>query len=76
MAEIWLGKAPAKDSPIGYKVRLNFGSAPDIMAGASGQIAAESPYKNIDEAYGSYMAPVGEGLQIDVGKFVTNAGPR
>jgi hypothetical protein len=74
MAELWLTKAPAKDSPIGYKVRLNFGSAPDIMASASGQFAAESPYKNIGEAYGSYLAPVGEGLQIDVGKFVTNAG--
>src|SRR5207244_956039 len=48
--------------------------APDIVAGASGQFAAESPYKNIEEAYGSYMAPVGEGLQFDVGKFVTNAG--
>ena len=74
MAEVWLAKAPAMDSPIGYKIRLNFGSAPDIMAGASGQFAAESPYKNIEEAYGSYMAPVGKGLQIDFGKFVTNAG--
>ncbi len=74
MAEIWLAKSPAMDSPIGYKIRLNFGSAPDIMASASGQFVAESPYKNIEEAYGSYMAPVGKGLQIDVGKFVTNAG--
>src|SRR5665213_3575753 len=74
MAEIWLAKAPATDSPIGYKIRLNFGSAPDLMAGGSGQLAAESPYKNIEEAYGSYLAPVGKGLQIDFGKFVTNAG--
>ena len=73
-AEVWLAKAPAKDSPIGYKVKLLFGSGADIVAGASGQFAAESPYKNIEEAYGSYMAPVGEGLQFDVGKFVTNAG--
>ncbi len=74
MAEIWLAKSPALDSPIGYKIRLNFGSAPDLMASASGQFTAESPYKNIEEAYGSYMAPVGKVLQIDVGKFVTNAG--
>jgi len=74
MAELWLAKSAALDSPIGYKIRLNFGSAPDLMASASGQFAAESPYKNIEEAYGSYMAPVGKGLQIDVGKFVTNAG--
>jgi hypothetical protein len=74
MAELWVAKSAALDSPIGYKIRLNFGSAPDLMASASGQFAAESPYKNIEEAYGSYMAPVGKGLQIDVGKFVTNAG--
>ena len=74
MAEVWLNKAAAKDSPIGYKVRLTFGSAADILASASGSPATESPYKNVEEAYGSYMAPVGAGLQIDVGKFVTNAG--
>ncbi|HET9833732.1 MAG TPA: porin [Vicinamibacterales bacterium] len=74
MAEIWLAKSPTKDSPIGYKIRTTFGSAADIMASASGQFLLESPYKNIEEAYGSYLAPVGKGLQIDVGKFVTNAG--
>jgi maltoporin len=74
MAEIWIAKTPTTDSPIGYKVRTTFGSAADIMASASGQFLKESPYKNIEEAYGSYLAPVGKGLQIDVGKFVTNAG--
>ncbi len=69
MAEIWLAKAPASDSPIGYKVRLNFGSAPSVFTPGT-----DSDYKNIEEAYGSYLAPVGKGLQIDIGKFVTNAG--
>jgi hypothetical protein len=71
MAEIWVAKAPATDSPLGYKVRLNFGPA------ASNFIAfAEptTPLVNVEEAYGSYMAPAGKGLQIDFGKFVTNAG--
>jgi hypothetical protein len=74
MAEIWVAKSPTADSRIGYKIRTTFGSAADIMASASGQFLKESPYKNIEEAYGSYLAPVGKGLQIDVGKFVTNAG--
>jgi hypothetical protein len=74
MAEFWVGKTPTADSRIGYKIRTTFGSAADIMASASGQFLKESPYKNIEEAYGSYLAPVGKGLQIDVGKFVTNAG--
>ncbi len=74
MAEFWVAKTPTADSPIGYKIRTTFGSAADIMASASGQFLKESPYKNIEEAFGSYLAPVGKGLQIDVGKFVTNAG--
>ena len=74
MAEVWIAKAPTADSRIGYKIRTTFGSAADIMANASGQFAAEQPYKNIEEAYGSYLAAVGKGLQIDIGKFVTNAG--
>jgi hypothetical protein len=74
MAELWVAKTPTTDSPIGYKVRTTFGSAADLMASASLQFLKESPYKNIEEAYGSYLAPVGKGLQIDVGKFVTNAG--
>ncbi len=50
-------------------MRLNFGSAPSVFTPGT-----DSDYKNIEEAYGSYLAPVGKGLQIDVGKFVTNAG--
>ncbi len=69
MAEVWLAKAPTTDSPIGYKVRLNFGHATSVFTPAT-----DGDYKNIEEAYGSYMAPVGKGLQIDFGKFVTNAG--
>jgi hypothetical protein len=74
MAELWVAKTPTADSRIGYKIRTTFGSAADLMASASGQFLKESPYKNIEEAYGSYLAPVGKGLQIDLGKFVTNAG--
>jgi hypothetical protein len=69
MAELWAAKAPSSDSPVGYKIRLSFGHAPSLFTPA-----ADADYKNIEEAYGSYLAPVGKGLQIDVGKFVTNAG--
>jgi len=69
MAELWLAKAPTTDSPVGYKVRLNFGHATSVFTPAS-----DGDYKYIEEAYGSYMVPAGKGLQIDFGKFVTNAG--
>ena len=69
MAEVWLAKPAASDSPIGYKVRLNFGHATSVFTPAT-----DGDYKNVEEAYGTYLAPVGKGLTIDVGKFVTNAG--
>src|SRR5439155_17366158 len=31
-------------------------------------------YQNIQQAYVSYLAPAGSGLQLDFGKFVTPAG--
>ena len=68
MAELWVAKTPASDSPVGYKIRLNYGPA------ASNLIAfAEpgGPLVNVEEAYGSYLAGK---AQIDFGKFVTNAG--
>ena len=68
MAELWVAKTPAADSPVGYKIRLNYGPA------ASNLIAfAEpgGPLVNVEEAYGSYLAGK---AQIDFGKFVTNAG--
>jgi hypothetical protein len=71
MAEIWVAKAPATDSPIGYKVRLNFGPAATTYIAFA---EPTTPLVNVEEAYGSYMAPAGKGLQIDFGKFVTNAG--
>jgi hypothetical protein len=71
MAEIWVAKTPATDSPIGYKVRLNFGPAATTYIAFA---EPNTPLVNVEEAYGSYMAPAGKGLQIDFGKFVTNAG--
>jgi hypothetical protein len=69
MAELWVAKSPTTDSPVGYKVRLNFGHATSVFTPA-----ADGDYKYVEEAYGSYMIPAGKGLQVDFGKFVTNAG--
>ena len=66
MAEVWLAKTPASDSPIGYKIRMNFGEASHVYTPA-----ADTDYKYIEEAYGSYLHGK---AQIDFGKFVTNAG--
>ena len=66
MAELWLAKPATSDSPVGYKIRLNFGEASRVYTPAT-----DVDYKYIEEAYGSFAAGK---ATIDFGKFVTNAG--
>ena len=66
MAEVWIAKPATSDSRVGYKVRMNFGEASHVYTPA-----ADTDFKNIEEAYGSYLAGK---ATIDFGKFVTNAG--
>lgn len=72
MAEVWLAKAPTEDSRVGFKVKLNFGPASSNFIHSTEP--GGTPYHNVQEAYASYLAPVGNGLQIDAGAFVTPHG--
>ncbi len=60
----------------GYHVALGFGQAMNIINSTEpGQFATESNFDQyLKEGYLEYLAPVGKGLQINVGKFVTPAG--
>ncbi|HEY0078287.1 MAG TPA: outer membrane beta-barrel protein [Pyrinomonadaceae bacterium] len=72
VAEISFEREPREDSRFGFRLDLNFGPAADILSEAEpGDIEV---YKHMQEAYGSYLAPVGRGLRLDVGKFGSWAG--
>lgn len=74
MIELIVDKAPdASNSRTGYHIAVGYGEAMNAIYGASttGTLSADQYVK---EAYFSYLAPVGKGLQVDVGKFVTPAG--
>jgi hypothetical protein len=72
MAQIWLAKAPSASSRAGYKVKLSVGPATTIVQ--SLEPGSSSVLQNIEEGFISYLAPIGKGLQFDVGKFVTQHG--
>jgi putative OmpL-like beta-barrel porin-2 len=77
MLELVADKAPdATASRLGYHVALGFGQAINIVNSTEpGQFATESNFDQyLKEGYLEYLAPVGKGLQINVGKFVTPAG--
>ena len=73
MAEVTISKAPdAAASRLGYTLTFGFGNAENVVNSTDpGGLGYAQPIK---EAYMSYLAPVGKGLQIDFGKFVTPAG--
>ena len=64
--------ATSADSRMGYHVSAGYGQAANIVNNSD--ITSDGSNFYLKEAYGSYLAPVGKGLTITVGKFVTNAG--
>ncbi len=76
MLELVADKAVSSDNRIGYHIALGFGQAMNqVNFLDSGPGGTEPNFaQNLKEAYLEYMAPVGKGLQINVGKFVTPAG--
>lgn len=74
MVELMAEKTPdAANSRLGYRVALGFGNAMNVVNSTDPAGLAFAQYLN--EAYFSYLAPVGSnGLQLDFGKFVTPHG--
>jgi hypothetical protein len=72
LAEVALEKKPTADSRGGFRIDLDYGSATGIVHGF--EPGGLGLYQNIQQAYVSYLAPAGTGLQLDFGKFVTPAG--
>lgn len=82
MMEAIVDKAPdatSADSRFGYHFATGYGQAAAIVNGTDlafngygGGASTDNFY--IKEAYGSYLAPIGKGLRIDIGKFVTSNG--
>ncbi len=72
MAQLWLAKGPTVDSRVGFNAKLHVGHASDLVHAA--EPSTLSAFDHIQQLYVSYLAPVGSGLQIDAGKFVTQHG--
>jgi hypothetical protein len=72
LAEVALEKKPTADSRGGFRIDLDYGpAAAMVTAFEPGGVGI---FQNIEQAYVSYLAPAGSGLQLDFGKFVTPAG--
>src|SRR5437016_7912170 len=72
LAELSLEKKPTSDSRGGFRFDLDFGPTQDIVNATD--TSGPHVFRNVGQAYLSYEADVGKGLQIDFGKFVTPLG--
>jgi hypothetical protein len=72
MIEVALEQKPNEKSRLGFRADLDFGPTTDMVH--SLEPGGAEIFKTFEQGYLSWLAPVGKGLQFDVGKFVTPAG--
>ena len=73
LAELVIKKAPDSTNRLGYNLTFGYGNAMNVVNGSE-PVAGAGFDRNVEQAYLSYLVPVGKGLQVDFGKFVTPAG--
>ena len=74
--ELVLVKETPKVGEVGFRTDLNFGSSYPGINASNGGISNGTRVDDFDvqQGYVSYNAPIGSGLQIDMGKFATHIG--
>ena len=58
----------------GGRLDLQFGQATDTLQGNPSNEPRPQIYRNIFQAYGTYVAPIGKGVNLDFGKWSSSLG--
>jgi len=79
LAEINFERLPTKAGDAGFRIDTDFGTDPRVFSaqdntGAPGSRNADFNVVDLQQAYIEYIAPIGHGITIDAGKFVTWSG--
>lgn len=76
-ADFMIEKAPDPNDGkrFGLRMDLQYGEATETLQGNPVNEPRPEIYRNIFQAYGTYVVPVGNGLTIDFGKFASSLGP-
>jgi hypothetical protein len=75
-ADVVFERAPdvAAGRRFGVRLDLQFGQATATLQGNPLNEPRPDIYRNVFQAYGTYVAPIGNGLTIDVGKWGSSIG--
>jgi hypothetical protein len=71
VAELVVQIAPAKPNDAGFRVDFTAGNSIPQIAKSQDQTVAQF---DLQQAFVSYIAPIGSGLRFDFGKYVTHLG--
>jgi uncharacterized small protein (DUF1192 family) len=75
-ASIVLERAPDPGAGrrFGARLDLQFGQATETLQGSAANELRPQVYRNVFQAYGTYVAPLGSGLTLDFGKWASALG--
>jgi hypothetical protein len=72
LAEVALEKKATAESRVGFRLDFDAGQTADMVNAF--EPGGPEFLDNVQQGYASFLAPVGKGLQVDFGKFVTPHG--
>ena len=73
-AELNIKKPVSAESPVGFRTDLAFGTDAEVVGSVTTGLGLGTDELDIQQAYVEYLAPIGNGLDVQVGKFVTLHG--
>jgi hypothetical protein len=65
---------PTNGKRWGARLDLQFGQATETLQGNAANEPRPEIYRNIFQAYGTYVVPIGTGLTVDFGKWASSLG--
>ena len=65
---------PSNGKRIGLRLDFQYGQATETLQGNAINEPRPEIYRNIFQAYGTYVLPIGSGLTVDFGKFASSLG--
>jgi hypothetical protein len=73
-AELVVEKPVSSESPVGFRTDLDFGTDAEVVGSVTTGLGSTTDELDLQQAFVEYLAPIGNGLDIKVGKFVTLHG--
>ena len=73
-ADLLVENAPTADRPYGLRLDLQYGQATATLQGNPANELRPQVYRNVYQAYGTYVFPVAKGLTVDFGKWASSLG--